>query len=127
MRAQDRRIIVVEDHADSLDLLLTVARASAVDCVGAATVEEARRVFLERRPDLVITDYNLPDGNGLDLLRWIRTVQRAHDLIAVVLVSAHRERETLRDEAAVSGALFLPKPIDAGALHEAIEAALQRC
>lgn len=125
MSTHGRRIIVVEDHEDSRELMLAVAQMFAADCSGAATVEEARAAFLARRPDVLITDYQLPDGNGLDLLRWIRTDQHGHDLF-VVLVSAHRDQKRLREAAAVCGALFLPKPVDIRALHDAIEGALAR-
>ena len=124
-RRRGRRVLVVEDHPDSRELVLVVARRCARDCVGVATAQDARREFLENRPDVVITDYELPDGNGLELLAWIRENQDEHEL-TVMLVSAHRDRLRLRRAATACGAMFFPKPLDLRALHEAIAEALDR-
>jgi CheY-like chemotaxis protein len=67
-----RRILVVEDHADSRELLATSfrligARVLAVDSVG-----EAQRGVDRFEPDLVVCDLKLPDGTGLEFAVWLR-------------------------------------------------------
>ena len=66
------RVLVVEDHRETAEL---VARALSRDGHAtsiAATCEEARRTLADEDFDVVVLDLGLPDGSGLDLCRALR-------------------------------------------------------
>ena len=67
-----RRILVVEDHPDSRDLLTTSFRLIGARVLGAASVAEAQRGVERFRPELVVCDLKLQDGTGLDFAVWLR-------------------------------------------------------
>ena len=70
-------IMVVEDDLDVLDLLTQVLRRQGHVVHGAHDAAHALRLVVDTgvRPDLVLTDYNLPHGvNGLDMLEQLRRV-----------------------------------------------------
>ena len=67
-----RRILVVEDHPDSRDLLTSSFRLIGARVLGAASVAEAQRGVERFRPELVVCDLKLQDGTGLDFAVWLR-------------------------------------------------------
>ena len=56
----------------------------------AATLDEARKQMESDRPDLLIVDINMPDGDGLD---FVREVLPKAPKLRVLVISAHEERE----------------------------------
>lgn len=62
------RLLVVEDHQPTLDVLARLLRKKGHDVVTANTVEAALQCASRGRFDLVISDIGLPDGNGVDLM-----------------------------------------------------------
>jgi len=67
-----RRILVVEDHADSREMLATSFRLVGARVFAVGTLTEAQRGFDRYKPDLVVCDVKLPDGTGLDFVVWLR-------------------------------------------------------
>ena len=64
------RILVVEDEAGHAELIRRAFRGSPwpAELTVAETLREARSVLAERPPDLILTDLQLPDGRGMELL-----------------------------------------------------------
>ena len=61
------RILYVEDHADTVDVLSRLLSREGHSVTGAASLTEARRLCAERTFDLLICDIGLPDGDGWEL------------------------------------------------------------
>jgi CheY-like chemotaxis protein len=68
-------------------------------------------------PDVLITDYFLPDMNGLDLLREARSRQPG---LPGILVTGNREDELGRTVASIERLRYLPKPVKFKVLEQAI-------
>ncbi len=74
------------------------------------SLEEGRALLQRHRPDVLLVDLHLPDGSGLELLRWMRATPQLQSLPAVV-VSADATRAQ-QDEAMAAGATaYLTKPV----------------
>jgi two-component system nitrogen regulation response regulator GlnG len=87
----------------------------------AATAEQARAVFRERRPDAVVLNVPLPDGSGLDLFEELRAL----DATVPVLVTTAGHSSTVAIEAIKRGAHeYLVKPLDGSQVRELITRAL---
>jgi CheY-like chemotaxis protein len=67
-----RTVLIIEDHPDSLQLLTTVLESLRAHVVTARTIEEAERRLGLHVPQLIVCDMKLPDGTGLDFIRWLR-------------------------------------------------------
>lgn len=67
-------ILIVEDHADSAEVLLRLLRRFGYDVRCAATAAAALDALKEFPIRLAIVDYNLPDHDGMWLLREIRLI-----------------------------------------------------
>jgi DNA-binding NarL/FixJ family response regulator len=82
------RVLIVDDHDLIRDGLVGVfGREPAMQVVGAAkTVAEAIALYAETEPDVVVTDLQLQDGTGLDV---VRAVRRARSSTGVVVLTMH--------------------------------------
>ena len=113
------RILYVEDEELNRALLRAVLgrspdlRLRSAALVEARTLAQARAILTEKELDIVLLDVRLPDGNGLDLLREIKS--RTPDLGVVVMSASVLPEE--REEAMKAGSdAFVAKPYVPGDL-----------
>jgi two-component system chemotaxis response regulator CheY len=118
-----RRIMVVEDSASTRSFIRSALESSqgaaAFDIVEAASGFDALRMLPRGRYDLVITDINMPDINGLELLQFIRKSDR-HRGAAVLIISTQSSEKDMNRGLMLGADAYLPKPLDAGALLETV-------
>src|ERR1051326_6112597 len=69
------RILVVEDDVDARDMLQTMLQAGGHEVVAAANGEEAWSIFQKNSFSVVVSDWLMPETDGLELARRIRTVE----------------------------------------------------
>lgn len=82
---------------------------------------EALSIIREWRPDIVLSDWHMPEMSGLELLQQVKTEGLK---VKVGLVTTERSKQNM-EEAKEAGALFVvSKPFNAETLHEAVEDAL---
>ena len=100
-------VLVVDDDARFRRLAARMLTRQDMVVVGqAATVAEAVEVVAALRPDAVLVDFGLPDGDGLSLVRRLATLPWGP---RIVLTSSDREATT-HDAALGAGAIgFVPK------------------
>ena len=65
-------VLLVEDDEDLADVVIASFQNAAVHIDHVATRQQAIRQCITRRPDLVILDLTLPDGDGFSLVEWLR-------------------------------------------------------
>jgi len=89
-------ILLVDDHAILLDGLETLVQSSGdYSVIGKATSMAGAMKELENcEPDLLITDYNLPDGDGLTLFR---KAKRIYPHLKVLVLSMHDEAHLVKE------------------------------
>jgi DNA-binding response OmpR family regulator len=110
-----KTVLVVEDHADCRDMLALTLRVARARVVTAGSVSDAQREVVAYRPDAIVSDLRLMDGTGLDLIQWLRAMDRERlNHIPCIAVSGHREMLDLATAQGFSAAMI--KPIDFGEL-----------
>lgn len=100
-------VLVVEDHADTLRLLLRLLEMNGYAAHGATSISEAVIIANREACTLLITDITLPDGSGLELLP---TLRRRHDVRGIA-VTGHSGPEFLTATRAAGFDAHLTKPI----------------
>jgi DNA-binding NarL/FixJ family response regulator len=82
------RVLIVDDHELVREGLVgAFAREEATEVIGAvATVAEAMATYTEDRPDVIVTDLQLQDGTGIDIIRQVR---QKDEKIGLVVVTMH--------------------------------------
>ena len=116
------RALIVDDEPDIRELLEITLQRMEVDTVQAADLATARDLARHGGFDLCITDMRLPDGSGIDLVRFI---QQHSPQVPVAVITAHGSMETAVD-ALKNGAFdFVSKPVDLGVLRKLVQTALR--
>ena len=88
------RILVVDDHsAVRAGLARAIEEAQMVCCAMAASKSEAMAQLAHTNPDAMVVDLNLPDGSGLDLIRWAR--KNSKEIAIVMLTMSDNESDLI--------------------------------
>lgn len=111
-----RRLLVVEDSGSARALVRAILEdASFSDPFGGCEVTEATsgfdamRLLPRRRYDLIITDINMADINGLELIHFIRKSEHHRQTPLVIISTLGAERDVERGLALGANA-YIPKP-----------------
>lgn len=106
------RVIVVEDNVTNLAVLCgIVSRLPGVECQGYSDPKAAVEDVLCRSSDLVIVDYVMPDIDGLQLVRTLRSLS-THAHVPIIMVTADDDRQTRLAAVDAGVTDFLAKPVD---------------
>lgn len=109
-------VLLVEDHADTRSVLGMLLNRCGYQTVTAKSLKEARTRLQEMPFDIVISDLNLPDGDGLDLMR---EAKQTHKLKTIAVTGRTSDEERNRGlKAGVD--CYLTKPIDYQQLKKAL-------
>ena len=116
-------LLIVDDEAPIRFALRSFLEDRGFAVLEADTLESAERTVREARPDAVILDYVLPDGNALDVLPRLKDFDPT---LPVIVLTGHASVD-LAVRAVKEGAdHFLAKPVDLPALHVVLMRALEQ-
>ncbi|HET6367360.1 MAG TPA: response regulator [Pseudomonadales bacterium] len=116
------RILVVDDEADLVATYCRLFRRQGYDVESAGTRAGGLALIESASPDLVIADLELPDGDGLDLVRAACAAPVPSRAIVVSGVLASGVRE---DAMAAGASAFVAKPFSLGALGDLVRSLLE--
>jgi two-component system, OmpR family, response regulator len=117
------RLVVVEDDDSIRELLAAGLRFAGYDVATTASGGEAVGLIIERQPNLVVLDVNLPDVDGFEVCRRVRS---SGNEVPIIFLTARRDVEDLRTGFAGGGDDYLTKPFSLDELTFRIEAVLRR-
>ena len=118
-------ILIIEDNEKNMKLVRDVLQVKGYETLEAGTAEDGIRLALERNPDLVLMDIQLPGMNGIDALAVLRG-NPATVRIPVVAVTAsvmQQDRKQIT-EAGFDG--YVGKPINLREFLDAVRLMLER-
>ena len=104
------RVLLVDDDRDSREFVRHVLLRAGATVDDAATCAEGLELFARNRPDVVVSDIDLPDRDGYSLLRLLRAHGRGRSVPAVAVTALTRSADA---EAALNAgfAAHLSKPV----------------
>jgi hypothetical protein len=118
--AEPASILLVEDHVDTARVLRRILEHAGFEVAHADTVATARELASNRRFDLVISDVGLPDGTGVDLMRYLHTQYQ----LSGIALSGFGTDDDVAASSAAGFAEHLTKPVDWPQLRSAIDRVL---
>jgi len=110
--------LLVDDDPEALDWLSELAKAEGFSVSQADSLRGARIHLSRLQPDLLLTDLQLPDGKGMDLVTDLET----RDSTEVVLITGHASVESAVEALRLGATDYLVKPVDV----ERLKAILRR-
>jgi len=116
---------VVEDEKPIRDMIAFGLRRAGFEVLEAEDASAARGVIADRRPDLLLVDWMLPDQSGLDLTRAIRRNKETEDLPVIMLTARAAEQDKVSG-LEVGADDYLTKPFSTRELVARINAVLRR-
>ena len=114
---QNKKVLVVDDEVDLRELLVITLGRMKIDAQPASCVAEAREALDKGSFDLCLTDMNMPDGDGLELVRYI---SRHHPDLPVAMITAYGNMETATLAMKEGAFDFIAKPVSLDRLRELI-------
>lgn len=117
------RVVIADDSRVMRQIVMRTLRQAGYDweITEAADGAIALEIVTEQQPDLVLSDWNMPNMTGIDLLRALRA---GGDDVPFGFVTSEGSPE-MRDQAAEAGALFLiAKPFTPDSFRDVIEPVL---
>lgn len=103
------KVLIVEDDPDFRRTMVLILRAYGYDVLEAQNGREALCKFSEANPNLVISDINLPEMNGVELFKEIKKVK---ETTPVVLMTGFSELMNVSDAYTLGVTEFISKPFD---------------
>ncbi len=118
-------ILVVEDDRDIREMVCKSLAQNDFQTTGVRDVMEAKQSLTRLNPDCLVVDWMLPDGSGVELIRWLRR-QEQYQQIPVLMLTA-RAQESDMIAGLDSGADdYLTKPMSLRELNARVRALLRR-
>ena len=115
-------VLIIDDEPDIRELLEITLLRMGLDTLTAGNVEEALQQITTHEPHLCLTDMKLPDGSGIDIVRFL---QKDYPRIPVAVITAFGSMDTAVEALKAGAYDFVSKPVDLPKLRDLIQTALQ--
>jgi two-component system, NtrC family, response regulator PilR len=115
-------VLIVDDEPDLCELLSITLQRMDLSARTANDVAEAQRLLKTEQFDLCLTDMQLPDGDGLDLVKWM---QQYTPSVPVAVITAHGNMETAVRALKLGAYDFVSKPLDLAGLRKLVATAIK--
>jgi len=115
------KILIVDDELSMRELLGILFEKDGYQVKTASSAEEAQEMMHQFHPDVVLSDLNLPQGSGIDLLRWVKKNQQK---MAFVVVTAFGSTQSAVEAMKLGAANYVLKPFNNDELRLVIRRAI---
>lgn len=114
-------ILIVEDDITFSFMLKTWLEKKGFDVDTSTSVSESRRRLDEKTFDLVISDLRLPDGDGIEFLKWLK---ETHAMLPLIMMTSYAEIQTAVQAMKAGATDYIAKPLNPEELLAKIREAL---
>jgi len=117
------KILVIDDEKATLTMFRLFLDAYGYSVFTAENGAEGLEIFKRERPQIVITDIKMPGVDGLNLMRQMKNIDPA---VEVVVITGHGDTDLAKQALDRDAADFINKPIHKEALDAALNKARER-
>ena len=119
------KILIVDDEVAIRDMLRMALELSDFECIEAGDILDAHRLIVDERPDIVLLDWMLPGGSGLELLRRLKRSDTTAG-IPVIMLTAKTTQDNVIQGLDVGADDYITKPFAPRELIARIKALIRR-
>jgi two-component system response regulator PilR (NtrC family) len=116
------KALIVDDEPDIRELVNMTLSRMGIECHTAGNLREARTRLAREEYAFCISDMNMPDGSGLEL---VSDIQRDHAHMPIAILTAYGSMETAVSALKAGAFDFVSKPVELGKLREMVAHALR--
>ena len=107
------RVLVVDDEEDARDLIVTILAQCGADARAVPSMGTALDELRAWKPDVLLSDIGMPDGDGYDLIRSVRGMPPAEGgAIPAGALTAYARAEDRRRALVAGYQMHVPKPVE---------------
>lgn len=121
----ERKVLIVDDEFAIRDMLRMALEIAEFRCLEAENIHEAFTRVVDDRPDIILLDWMLPGGSGLELLRRLKRNDTTRD-IPVIMLTAKTAEDNVIQGLDVGADDYITKPFAPRELIARIKALLRR-
>jgi len=121
----ERTVLIVDDEFAIRDMLRMALEIAGFDCLEAENIQSAYQLVFDERPDIVLLDWMLPGGSGLELLRRLKRNEATREMPVIMLTAKTTEDNVIRG-LDVGADDYITKPFAPRELIARIKALLRR-
>lgn len=115
-------ILYIEDEENIRINIKKVLLLLCENVFDVSNTNEAKFIFDKQRIDIIISDINLPDTNGIDFIKELRKIDKT---IPVILLSAFTDTKYLLEATKLKLADYLTKPVDFKTLNNSLQSCVE--
>lgn len=120
-----RRVLVVDDEADTRELVTTILVASGAEVTTAASGREALERLRAEMPDALLVDISMPEMDGYALIQAVRASGDAAERVPAIAFTAYARDEDRQLTLLRGFRLHITKPVDPSTLVRAVASVLE--
>ena len=121
----EKKVLIVDDEFSIRDMLRMALEIADFECLEADNIQDAHRLVIDERPDIVLLDWMLPGGSGLELLRRLKRNDTTAEL-PVIMLTAKAAEDNVIQALDIGADDYVIKPFAPRELIARIKAILRR-
>lgn len=121
----DRTVLIVDDEIAIRDMLRMALEIVDYRCLDVDNIRDAYQIIVDERPDLVLLDWMLPEGSGIELLRRLKRNEGTRE-IPVIMLTAKTTEDNVIQGLDVGADDYITKPFAPRELIARVRALLRR-
>ena len=121
----ERTVLIVDDEFAIRDMLRMALEIAEFRCIEADSIQDAYALVVDERPDIILLDWMLPGGSGIELLRRLKR-EDAHKEIPIIMLTAKTAEDNVVQGLDVGADDYITKPFAPRELIARIRALLRR-
>ncbi len=101
-----KRVLIVDDELDFLEIMTYKIESWGYEVVAASNGREALEALRDKKPDMVILDYRMPDMDGVGVLKQMRKINKK---IPVIMFTAQPDAKSMKETGKLGVCSYIPK------------------
>jgi len=118
-------ILIVDDNETGRQLLGRILTSAGYEIISTGNGEQALEIFRQQKPDLIITDLNMPVMNGFEFAEAVRAETNSAHVPIIFMSAMYRDMESKVKAMDIGGNEYLTQPIDRDELIYKVKAMLR--
>jgi two-component system phosphate regulon response regulator PhoB len=121
----DQTVLIIDDEAAIRDMLRMALEMAGFRALEADNIHDGHCIIVDERPDIVLLDWMLPGGSGIELLRRLKRDDNTQD-VPVIMLTAKTTQDNMIQGLEVGADDYITKPFAPRELIARVKALLRR-